>query len=394
VAIVFEDRSVEGPATHVLVVGVGDYPHLPGGASDLKTAYDDGMKQLSSPPASARAFTDWMIGRFSNPDRQLATVELLLSEGDPAYMPPTRDGIQAEEAEAGPATVRAMSDAAVRWKARGDAEPGSLLIFYFCGHGISKGTDFAIVASDFGGDPARPLTGLVDVVRFLGGMQDCGSTDQCYFIDACRTSTESLVEADNYHGDPLVQKLGTVTTGLAQCVYYSTLGGATAHGVKGRPSFYTGALLKALAGVGASNEDGDWRVKTVRLLEALAHMMRNFVDPRTRKVQVPQSGSQVQFELHRIVGDPVLPFLIGFAGHAGSTPPPSVQSVVFRQGGEDIAGYPSAKPPLPRRCEWRPDVFETWLASGDTEVVLSRTGGATATEQHNLQPPGKTLKGR
>lgn len=391
--VVFEDKSVQGPGTHVLVVGVGDYPHLPGGSSDEKTDYDDGMRQLSSPPASARAFADWMIGRFTNPDRPLASVELLLSEADLAYGPPERGGVQAPDAVAGPATVQAMSDAAVRWKARGTAEPGSLLIFYYCGHGISKGNDFAVVASDYGGDPGRPLRGLVDIPRFLTGMADCRSTDQCYFIDACRTSTESLVESENY-GDSLVQKVVAATAGLAQCVYYSTLGGAAAYGTKGRPSFYTNALLKALDGVGASNEEGDWRVKTTRLFEALNHLMRNLTDPASRKVQVPQSGSQVQFELHRIEGDPELPFLVGFAGHAGLAPPPTVDSILFRQGGADVAAFPAMDPPLAKPCDWRPDVFETWLTSGETELVLNRAGGVVATERYSLQPPGMTLKDR
>ncbi|WP_311732527.1 caspase family protein [Sphingomonas sp. BK580] len=389
----FEDKSVAGPATHVLIVGVGDYPHLPGGASEVKARFDDGMKQLSSPPASARAFADWVISHLSSPVRPLATVELLLSEPNLAYSPPARGGRKAPDAVAGPAAVQAISDAALRWKARGDAEPGSLLIFYFCGHGFSKGTDFALVASDFGGNAGLPMLGLIDLPRFLAGMIDCGSTDQCYFIDACRTATGSLIEMNNYQGNTLVQKLGAVTPGVAQCVYYSTLGGTRAHGRKGRPSFFTQALLKALAGVAASNDDGDWRVKTARLFEALAHLMLNFPAPG-RKVQSPQSGSQVQFELHRIQGDPELPFLVGFAEHAGPRPPSAISSILFRQAGADVSAYPATVPPLPRPCDWRPDVFETWLSAGETEMVLSRADGDVAIERHSLQPPGKTLKGK
>jgi hypothetical protein len=391
--LVFEDQSIQGPATHVLVAGIGDYPHLPGGSSNQRARFDDGMRQLSSPPASARAFADWMIGRFSNPLRPLASVDMLLGEADLSYRPPAPDGAATAEVQAELATVKAMSDAAIRWKARGDAEPGSLLVFYFCGHGISKGEDFALVASDFGGDAGRPLRGLVDVPRFLTGMSDCASTDQCYFIDACRTSSDSLVEAENW-GDPLLDRLIRPTAGLAQCVYYSTLGGATAHGTKGQPSDYTAALLKALDGAGASNSEGDWRINTTRLFEAVNHLMREFADPAAPRMQVPQSGSQVTFELHRIVGEPEVPFLVGFGDHAGSTPPPSLGSVVIRQGGADVAAYPAQVPPLARPCDWRHRFFETWLASGMTELELGKAGAGTVRTNHYLQPPGMTLRGR
>lgn len=392
-AIVFEDLLIDGPATHVLVVGVGDYPHLPGGSAEWKTKFDDGMKQLSSPPASARAFADWVIGRLSNPERPLASVDLLLGEPDLAYQPPPRGDVLQPVRQAGPATLAGMSDAAVAWKARGDANPDSLLVFYFCGHGISKGEDFAIVAGDYGHDAGRPLKGLVDVPRFLTGMSDCGAKDQCYFIDACRTSTEALVEAENY-GDSLVQKVKKATPGLAQCVYYSTLGGASAHGRRGQPSSYTAALVRALDGAGASNSEGDWRINTTRLFEAMSHMMREFADPAIPRVQVPQSGSQVTYDLHRIDEDPEVPFLVGIGNHDGPAPPDEVSSILIRQEGADVAAYPAAVPPLPRPCAWRQHRFETWLKIGQTELQIDKIGAGTQKTPHYLQPPGMTLRGR
>lgn len=71
-----------GPATHAIVIGVGAYPHLIGGAGPL-TNRNEGMAQLSSPPLSARALAEWLIESLHDPSKPLATVALLLSESDP-----------------------------------------------------------------------------------------------------------------------------------------------------------------------------------------------------------------------------------------------------------------------------------------------------------------------
>ena len=58
------DVAVAGPATHALVIGVGDYPHLNGG-SEKRTEQHDGMEQLTSPPISARLFASWLMSGSS-----------------------------------------------------------------------------------------------------------------------------------------------------------------------------------------------------------------------------------------------------------------------------------------------------------------------------------------
>src|SRR4051794_38186136 len=90
-ATVFSTK-VKGPATHALVIGVGHYPHLPGGASKKKVANPDGMGQLKSPPESARAVARWLIEEYRS-DRPLSSVALLTSEKVPAkleYQPPDK----------------------------------------------------------------------------------------------------------------------------------------------------------------------------------------------------------------------------------------------------------------------------------------------------------------
>ena len=392
-ALVFDDESVEGPATHVLVIGVGHYPHLPGGGDAQRAVLDVGMRQLSSPPVSARNFADWVITRFHNPRRPLASVEMLLGDQLLSYERPARAGFPAATMPTGGATLKEMSDAAIRWKKRGNKHPDNLLIFYFCGHGLSKGDDFGIVASDYGHSEDLPLDGMVDVPKFLLAMQDCEATDQCYFFDACRASDESLVETENY-GNALVQKIAAAKPGMHQCVYYSTLGGAVAHGRKGQASFYTRALLQALNGSAAENSAGPWQVNTARLFEAISHLMREMADQTLPKVQVPQSGSQVMFDFHQLQCDPELPFLLGVDNHVGPAPPPYVQTLSFLQNATQLACYPAAAPPLPRPCEWSERHFETWLPLGLTNFELAKVGQQPDCGEHYLTPPGAWIRGR
>lgn len=377
VALVFEDNTIAGPATHALVVGVGDYPHLPGGSSGIKAKLPAGMRPLSSPPVSARAFSDWLIRDFNNPVRPLASVELLVNSAPSDYQPPERLGVPQQPGQSGAATLKAISDAAVRWKARGNIHPDSLLIFYFCGHGLSQGSEFAVVANDYGANEGLPLAGLIDVKAFLIGMNDCAAREQCYFIDACRTADASLIDVGHY-GESLVQKIAAPTVGLAQSVYYSTLGGEVAHGRQNEVSVYTQALLRSLGGLGASNTRGRWWVNTTRLLEALSHQMTEMSDPKLTRVQVPQSGSQVTFDLHQVCRLPPLPLTLGFDGHEGPEPPATVKAVTIRQAAGDVASYPASIPPLACACDWQGRYFESWLEAGLTSLKV---------ERHDEEPP-------
>ena len=76
--LVYENPIPAGPATHAIVIGVGDYPHLNGGA-ERKTQDHENMGQLTSPPVSARQFASWLIESFHHPAKPLATVSLMLS---------------------------------------------------------------------------------------------------------------------------------------------------------------------------------------------------------------------------------------------------------------------------------------------------------------------------
>ena len=72
--LVFQSPDgLEGARTHVLVIGVGRYPHLKDGSGRvLENHY--GLGQLTSPPLSAAAIADWFVGApFRNPAAPLGS---------------------------------------------------------------------------------------------------------------------------------------------------------------------------------------------------------------------------------------------------------------------------------------------------------------------------------
>ena len=80
-----------GAVTRALVIGVGHYPSLPGGGGPEMTR-PEGLRQLQSPPVSARAFARWLIEHYDAPARPLASVHVLISETAPQPLEYTRDG--------------------------------------------------------------------------------------------------------------------------------------------------------------------------------------------------------------------------------------------------------------------------------------------------------------
>jgi Caspase domain len=302
------DERVAGPATHVVVLGVGAYPHLNGGTGAL-TPDHDGMGQLSSPPISARAFADWLIRSFHHPGKQLSTVALLVSAAAPERFenPRTHSFHDVERA-----TSQTASAAIKAWKERGDSNSGNLLIFYFCGHGITQGTDTALLLEDFGADPLNSLDGALDFRRLYLGLQRCRATEQCFFIDACRSPSRVLTDAEGFVGKVVIQpgrRDPTWEQPVRTPKFYATFNGAKAYGLPGEPSLYSQVLMKALAGWGADDEDGTWRVTTSRLAEALENAVARKAQEFDRWQLTTTEGLN-KIYLHHLAGNPTAPVYV------------------------------------------------------------------------------------
>ena len=297
--LVHENPTPAGPATHAIVIGVGDYPHLNGGA-ERKTQDHENMGQLTSPPVSARRFASWLIESFQHPGKPLATVSLLLSQkGSQTFVNPrTRKKMQVEVAD-GANTQEAIVD----WIARGDTHRDNLLIFFFCGHGLEASTASALLLADYGANPLASLEGALDFRQFHLGMKRCKASEQCYFIDACRIDSETLQEAKTAGRLPIQPSGRGNWPDRKAPVFFSTTKGHKAYGFAGSPSIYTEALLQCLQDLAAQKPDGPWCVNTYRLQEAVDHVVTRKALEINRVVP-PTSDNTAKIDLHWLTAPP------------------------------------------------------------------------------------------
>jgi hypothetical protein len=293
-----------GPATHAIVIGVGDYPHLHGGSKDL-SPYNDGMGQLSSPAISAREFARWLISSYWNPGKPLNSVAMLLSEASPDNFENPQTGVSVIPERASYANV---ASAIHGWATRGAENPDNLLIFYYCGHGIAQGSSMSLLMSEYGNNDYAPLDEALDFHTFRLAMSRNAPGQQIYFVDACRASTDTLINAFNQAGRVPLQ-IGGGSPAEAP-VFYATLAGEDAFGKKGEVSFFTNALIKGLNGMGSDNPEGEWLVTTTRLKEAIDFEMKRAFEGGMKRKQVPPTDELTTFEIHRLRSDPEVPVIV------------------------------------------------------------------------------------
>ncbi|MFG2332677.1 caspase family protein [Streptomyces sp. NPDC048604] len=307
------DEDAGPSSTHALVIGVGAYAHLGGGVAPTDHPGATGMRQLSSPPLSARAFARWMIERYHDASRPLGSLALLLSETEPAPFAHPGTGAQ-HDVEA--ATIDNIVAAVTEWKERGDHDEARL-VFYFCGHGVSLGFDTSLLAADMFADRNSPLNGALHFEALARGLNSCRAGQQVFFVDACRAGSDALVRQvgqDTLGRVPLAGNLrpdGFVAREHA--VYFATLHGEEAFARAGGVSLFTDAMLHSFDGAGSENTEGRvWRVTTGTLMHAISRFMR---EPPFAGVlaggAVPVSPESFDFDFHELRGDPVVPVYIG-----------------------------------------------------------------------------------
>jgi len=330
-SVVHLEEDTGLPRTHALVIGVGKYPHLAGGEAPV--ADSDGMRQLSSPPVSARALATWLLAEYNDPQRPLGSVALLLSEEQPA---PFTDPRTQTAHDVDVATIDNILAAITEWYDRGDSNVDNRLVFYFCGHGVSQGDDMALLAADIFADEHNPLNGALDFGGLMNGLKRCKASQQVFFVDACRSNSDVLIESSG------TRFAGRTPLGAGarpldlprrfHIPYFATLAGDRSHARPGQVSVFTEALLKSLAGAASDDPEGDWRVNTSHLLEAIDHFMHQpqFAGA-VAGVQVPSVGELPVFVLHELADPPVVPVYVG-CQHAEDN---AEAEFVCREGGQE-----------------------------------------------------------
>ncbi len=301
------DKPQAGPVTHALVIGVGNYPYLLGGTDPMPVSDCDGMGQLTSPPISARSITEWLLKSYRNPDKPLASLRLLLSADD-RQIDNDRLTVPAP-AEVDTATFSNVEDVVADWKDAGDQNEDNLLLFFFCGHGISQGPDVALLCEDYGSNRNDPFDQAINFKLFHMGMDRCAAKQQAYFVDACRLSSDSLIESWGTAGRPIIRPQVRTQQGRSRLapVFYATLSGEAAFARVDQPSLFTKALIDGLKGGGASSRDGDWRVFTNELQLSISTGLNRTGQPRA---QVPPGDNMAPFALHYLEQEPEVPVYV------------------------------------------------------------------------------------
>jgi hypothetical protein len=305
------DTRLKHPATHVVLIGVGDYPYLKGGAQRRKLfEHHENMGQLRSPPHSVVALADWFASHLANPDRPLGSLEMLVSGGPAAYsLPGRKKKVKLQAADLGRVEVALRA-----WADRCDRNPDNLAVFYFCGHGVVSGQEQSLLLQNFGQDTGSPFRDALAFSQFRVGMRSRRVRNQCFFVDACRSVSETylLTYGQNFVGTPVISgALTAALPGTQSQVFFASELGSAAYGRDGRPSVFAEGLLAALNGMAASQDDDGWTITTSRLAEAInAHATTQvLLQPMPEQLCV-SDGVAAAVPLHRLAAEPQVPVLV------------------------------------------------------------------------------------
>jgi len=268
--------------THVLVVGIGAYTHLNGGINPATNTR--GLGQLTSPPISAKALIDWFlaplhnprpVAGFRNPVAPLASLEALIAAPQPISVSAPAGQEPAHEVTLDGATLQQVRDAFELWRTRLIAQPGNTGIFYFCGHGVSTGTQYAL-CQDLLRNEGVPWEMVFEVDGTLLSLgKEAPNCHVHFWIDACREVPAEIL-LTNQHPAPLrTSPLTNETVERSHSLLQATGAGRLAFAKENKTSRFTTALLKTLSGyAGSSKAGGPWQIDAFELANAVKELLK------------------------------------------------------------------------------------------------------------------------
>jgi hypothetical protein len=314
------DAATPPRRTHALVIGVGAYPHLLGGAlfAAQPAAMALGLGQLTCSVAAARAITDWLLTSFDNAERPLASVELLLSPGIYTPSDAAADMLGIVHGSSLPvetATLANVQAAFNRWLARCNHDRlldpfgvafGDTAFFFYSGHGLEREVSL-LLPEDFGVDPNVPFARAIDLTTTHRRMGQCKADLQCWFVDACRETPIELLTSQDKPGVTLKGDNGDPFLLRDAPIYQAAAEGRQAFGPADKPTFFTEQLITCLNGLGADRKvGGRWRVTTQSLRAGLNAAVDRLPPVNGKRVTCDSGSGKSNFtrEIH-FASDPV-----------------------------------------------------------------------------------------
>ena len=284
------DHDERQAVTHAIVIGIGTYPW------GREISETQGLPDLKSPARSAAAIADWLIREYHHPDRPLASVALVVSDGESFTY---RNPITLEDHVVPCGTAADLQRCVKEWSKRSVVNPRNGTIFYFCGHSISSGQRDCLLSRSFGEDPYQHLAGAFEQASVVNAMRCIGPRHQLFLFDACRRESPDLL-ANGAIATPLLslRPHESAADPVERCTLYSTAEGADAFGDENGISRFAAELLKACKSA-AQREKGWW----IRSHLILSHM-RKFLKDQACQLD----GEDV--EVHCLASQPHVPVLV------------------------------------------------------------------------------------
>lgn len=311
-AVVFSDGAGKGEArTHVLLVGVGHYPNF---ANGTRRGDPAPLKDLKAPAPSVRELADWFIGDYNYPPAPLGSVALLISEDPPQQYRSPKGQVSTPPVP----TYQRFEGEALAWLERGNGNEDSRLIFFFCGHGYGYSVETSLLMADFDFSVANPWNLALDLSTFKAGNEEYKAAEQLFFIDACRRPHGDLIQPKAAIGRSPTAPSEKPREGYRRKrkapVFFSTGNDEPARAKVGETSVFTQAFLRAVRGMGARDDSGDWQVSSLAMLEAIDHVSKRLTEGDFADPQQPQGEDARSLDIHCLKEDPVSPLYVARGG--------------------------------------------------------------------------------
>ena len=302
------DLGTDGPRTHAFVIGVGRYPFCGasngGGRHCLEADLASGFTELTSAPRSALDLAEWLMAeQIDNEIAPLGTIELLAS---PTVTPSvtTPHGTVSVEAP----TFAEVQKAFDRWYERCDTHADNVALFFFSGHGCVQRNQLVLL-EDVGESPLRFFANAIEIPTLADGMARCRARTQCFFIDACRSVPDALLDMADVKTNILIQP-HLHHQFREHPIIFPAARGTSAFGVPTGRTVFTEALIQALSGGAAKQRDvvGRWEITTDQIAPAINDLLRWYgVDCQRPAGSGECSGTPIR----RLRTPPKVPFRFG-----------------------------------------------------------------------------------
>ncbi|MCJ9669472.1 MULTISPECIES: caspase family protein [unclassified Neorhizobium] len=200
------------------------------------------------------------------------------------------------------ATLANIKAAMLLWHPIIQCHPDNMIVFYFCGHGISLGQKAALLLNDFG-HPATPYDAAIELDELTGTLKNAIAVKQLFLIDCCRSKADNIYSNETRVGSRV---LSMVSNGnhngvrRRQCVIFPTIDGEQAFGVSGQVSVFTTCFLDAVRFAAFDDKTGRWVSTSLLILNAIDELVTYRLPTEKRNKAVPTSLDAMGFEFNEI----------------------------------------------------------------------------------------------